>query len=90
MSGLTEAQIETQLANVSTAINTVLTTGSLTDHEVSELKITKSNMLGQLIKLQESLQTQLAQIPAVAVHHEATFVNAFGTDSSEHRGDILT
>lgn len=85
---LTEAELNTRLANVNDAINTLLTTGSITDNEAGELKITKSATLRELRMMADSTQDQINRIPAVAVHSEMDLVNRFGVRDVDLRGSV--
>ena len=84
---ITEASLETQLAEVNAAISLALT-GAPFDHQEGDVKVQKAAALTALFAERKRLEDSLARVPAVAVHQEDYVIGPWGGQSAVFRGDI--
>jgi len=83
---ITEASLETRLAEINTAISLALT-GAPFDHQEGDFKVQKAAFLAALFAERKRLEDALARVPAVAVHQEDYVVGPWGGESAVFRGD---
>lgn len=83
---VTESSLETQLAEVNTAISLALD-GAPFDHEEGDFKVQKAASLAALFAERKRLEDSLARVPAVAVSQEDYVVGRWGGESAVFRGD---
>lgn len=94
MAEITQASIESAIASIDTAIQSLvgnfpggITAAALTDYRVGQIDVKASQQLEQLIKAREMYQALYEKIPSVYNDRVSYDIDVTGRDRSDDLGD---